>query len=50
MSVIAIKKNVDATIARYVGHTKNYELKRNGEPWHWAGPVIDLGLVDPMHA
>ena len=40
----------DAIIARYVGHTKNAELKRNGEPHLWTGPVIDLGEIDEAHA
>lgn len=35
----------DAIIARYVGHTKNYDLLKNGEPYHWDGAVIDLGGV-----
>jgi DNA modification methylase len=40
---------VDAMIARYVGHTKNAELVRNGKPFTWNGPVITIeGVLDSL--
>ena len=39
----------DAVIARYVGHTKNKQLTRNGEPHEWVGPVITIeGVLDSL--
>lgn len=39
----------DAIIARYVGHTKNKHLNRNGEPHEWVGPVITIeGVLDSL--
>ena len=35
-------KFCDAILARYVGHTKNKSMKRNGEVTEWTGPEIVL--------
>ena len=40
---------VDAIIARYVGHTKNPHLIRNGESHEWGGAIITLeGVHDSI--
>lgn len=39
----------DAIVARYVGHTKNAKLTRNGKPFAWTGPVITIeGVLDSL--
>lgn len=39
----------DAMIARYVGHTKDAALHRNGKPHEWKGPVITIeGVLDSL--
>lgn len=38
-------KFVDACIARWIGHTRQLDVLRNGEPYHWEGPIINLAGV-----
>lgn len=39
----------DAIVARYVGHTKDAKLRRNGKPYEWTGPVITIeGVLDSL--
>lgn len=38
-------KFVDAMIARWIGHTKIYDIERNGEPYHWEGFVVNLSGI-----
>lgn len=41
---------VDACIARWIGHTKNRDITRNGQPYYWEGQVVNLGSIDTAHA
>ena len=36
---------VDAHIARWIGHTRQYDVLRNGEPYRWDGFVVNLSGV-----
>lgn len=38
-------KFVDAIIARWIGHTKMYDIVRNGEAHHWEGFVVNLSGI-----